>query len=592
MPKSPTTIFGKLLVWRARHLSQHQFVLILSVFVGFVTGLVAVLLKNTTHIIQEVIRSENLTLYYNPYYFVFPLIGIAITVLIRRIIKGEIGQGIPSTLFAISRKNGIIPIHRTFSSIITSIFTVGFGGSVGLEAPTVSSGAAIGSNLGRLLHIDYKSRLLLISCAAAGALASIFNAPIAAIIFTIEIFSIDLTLTSLIPLLLSSAAGAITSIFFQGNDYLIHFDYVTPFIVTELPYYIFLGVLTAFISLYFNKVYFKVGKYFQRLRNQFARILVGGGLLGVLIFLFPSLYGEGYETINYLLSGDIEHVANFGIFESFSTSEYFIIVMILCLMMFKVLATSFTLGAGGIGGIFAPALFVGASLGYLYSMIINDFGFASLSSSNYTLVGMTGLMAGVLHAPLTAVFMIAEITGGYELFLPLMLVSAISFLISRHFMPHSIYTTQLAKKGDLLTHDKDKAVLTRLTVEKLIEKNFSVIHPKMSLRQLIQIVKTSKRNLFPVVNSEQKLVGILTLDDIRDIMFDESLYDIIAVAELMTQPPDIIQEDENMKSVIQKFRSTGAWNLPVIKEDETYIGFISKSKLFSAYRRKLIEFSV
>lgn len=552
--------------------------------------MVAVLLKNTTYFIQELISSGNLTQYYNPYYFVFPIIGITITVLIRKFMKGKAGQGIPSTLFAISRKNGILSPHRMYSSIITSIFTVGFGGSVGLEAPTVSTGSAIGSNLGRILHIDYKSRVLLMSCAAAGALASIFNAPIAAIIFTIEIFSLDLTFDSLIPLLLSSAAGAVTSIFFQGNDYLIHYNYVSPFLVSELPYYIILGALTAFISIYFNKVYFLVNKFFSRLNNQFYRILIGSSLLGLLVFLFPPLYGEGYETINNLLSGNIEQVTNLGLFEGFSSEEYFILIMLFCILMFKVFATSFTLAAGGIGGIFAPSLFVGASLGFLFSRFLNDLSIATISTSNYALVGMAGLMAGVLHAPLTAVFMIAEITGGYELFLPLMLVSAISFLISRHFMPHSIYTTQLAKKGDLLTHNKDKAVLTLLTINKLVEKNFSVVKPEMSLRQLIRVVKTSNRNLFPVVDSERNLVGILTLDDIREIMFDESLYDVIAVAELMSQPPEIINKDENMTSVIQKFQSSDAWNLPVVDKG-TYIGFISKSKLFSAYRKKLIEFT-
>lgn len=590
MPKHRKKVLGRLLYWRSRHLTQQQFVLILSVFVGFITGLVAVLLKNTTYFIQELISSGNLTQYFNPYYFAFPIIGITITVLIRKFMKGEAGQGIPSTLFAISRKNGILSPHRMYSSIITSIFTVGFGGSVGLEAPTVSTGSAIGSNLGRILHIDYKSRVLLMSCAAAGALASIFNAPIAAIIFTIEIFSLDLTFDSLIPLLLSSAAGALTSIFFQGNDYLIHYSYVSPFVITELPYYLILGVLTAFISIYFNKVYFQVDKYFSKLNNKFYRILIGSSLLGLLVFLFPPLYGEGYETINYLLSGNISQVTNQGLFEGVSSKEHFILLMILCLLLFKAFATSFTLAAGGIGGIFAPSLFVGASLGFLFSRFLNDLSIATISTSNYALVGMAGLMAGVLHAPLTAVFMIAEITGGYELFLPLMLVSAISFLISRHFMPHSIYTTQLAKKGDLLTHNKDKAVLTLLTINKLVENDFSEVKPEMSLRQLIRVVKTSHRNLFPVVNSDRKLVGILTLDDIREIMFDESLYDVIAVAELMSQPPEVINKNENMTSVIQKFQSSGAWNLPVVDQG-TYIGFISKSKLFSAYRRKLIEFT-
>ena len=590
MPVKSRKWLGRLLLWRSRHLSQQQFLIILSIFVGFFTGLVAVFLKNTTHFIQELISSGNLTLYYNPYFFVFPIIGIALTILVKRIMNRNIGDGIPTTLFAISRKNGILAPYRMFASVVTSIFTVGFGGSVGLEGPTVSTGSAIGSNLGRAVRIDYKSRILLMSCATAGALASIFNAPIAAIIFTIEIFSLDLTLDSLIPLLLSSAAGAVTSIFIQGNDHLFHFNYVTPFIVAELPYYILLGILAAFLSIYFNKIYFFVDRHFSKLTTNVSRVLIGGGLLGLLIYLFPSLYGEGYESINHLLNGDIDLVTNLGLFETFGNSEHFILIMIFCILIFKAFATSFTLSSGGIGGIFAPSLFTGAFLGYLYSRGITDLGIAAISTSNYTLAGMAGLMAGVLHAPLTAIFMIAEITGGYELFIPLMVVSATSFIISRHFMPHSIYTSQLAQKGNLITHNKDKAVLTHLTISQLVEHDFASIHPKMSLRQLIRVVKTSTRNLFPVVNKERKLVGILTLNDIRDIMFDESLYDIIAVAELMTQPPAVIEKEEDMYTVIQKFQETGAWNLPVT-ENGIYLGFISKSKLFSAYRRKLIEFT-
>jgi CIC family chloride channel protein len=581
-----------LLIWQARHLSQQQFVLILSVFVGLAAGLVSVLLKNATHIIQDLTSSGNLNLDYNPYYFLFPVIGLVITVFIKRLFKnkGKVGEGIPSALFAISRKNGIQPPYHMYASIITSIFTVGFGGSVGLEGPTVSTGSAIGSNIGRVMRIDYKSRILLMSCATAAALSAIFNAPIAPIIFTIEIFSLDLTLESLIPLLISSAVGAVTSIFIQGNNYMLHYSYVTPFTVNELPIYILLGIVTAFVSIYFTKTYFLVEKYSTRINNKATRALVGGSLLGILVFLFPPLYGEGYEIVNKLLNGNIAAVTNMGLFENFAPSEYFIIIMMFCIVVFKAFATSLTFGAGGVGGIFAPSIYLGGSLGFLFSRFWNTLDLTSISTSNYMLVGMAGLMAGVLHAPLTAVFLIAEVTGGYALFIPLMLVSAISFLVSKHFVPHSIYTTQLAKKGDLLTHNKDKAVLTLLSISNVVEQNFSVVKPQMSLRQLIQLVKTSTRNLFPVVDVNQQLVGILTLDDIRNIMFDESLYDIVAVAELMKQPPSTISKDEPMSSVIQKFQDTGAWNLPVLDEGK-YIGFISKSKLFSAYRRKLIEFS-
>lgn len=591
MPPKRRNILGRLLIWRTRHISQDQFILILSVLVGLISGFVAVVLKNATHIIQELVARESaLPIYNNPYYFVFPIIGIIITIIIKKVIGKKIGEGIPTTLLAISRKNGILAPYRMFASIITSIFTVGFGGSVGLEGPTVSTGSAIGSNIGRLMHLDYKSRILLISCASAGAIASIFNAPIAGMIFTIEVFSLDLTFSSLIPLLLASASGAITSIFIQGNDYLFHFKYVDPFQVSDLPFYLLLGVLTAFISVYFSWIYFKVDEIFSKFKHTYSKILIGGGLLGLLVFIFPPLYGEGYETINNLLNGNFEHLARNSFFEGLIDHEYVILILLAGIVIFKAFATSFTLSAGGVGGMFAPSLFLGASFGYVFARVINDLNIVSISTSNYTLAGMTGLMAGVLQAPLTAIFMIAEVTAGYELFLPLMLVSATSFLVTRHFMPHSIYTMQLAKKGDLLTHNKDQAILTLLNIEKVIEKDFTQISPEMSLRKLLTVVSTSRRNLFPVVDANHDLVGILTLDDVRGIIFDDALYDLICVDELMYPPPATIQIDEEMNSVMEKFQSTGAWNLPVVNKGK-YIGFISKSKLFNVYRKMLIDFT-
>ncbi len=591
MAGTPNSLLARFLIWRARHLTQRQFVLILSVVVGFLTGLVAVFLKNSTHFIQGLVTSDYLTEYYNPFYFAFPIIGILITVLIRRILKGtKVGEGVPNTLFAISRKNGIMPSAQMFSHMITSIFTVGFGGSVGLEGPSVGTGAAIGSNLGRLMHINYKSRILLISCAAAGAIASIFNAPIAAIIFTIEIFSLDLTFGSLIPLLLASASGAVTSIFIQGGDYLFHYKSIAPFSVKEVPFYILLGVLTAFVSVYFNRLYFYVDGFFSRINKPGVRIIVGGGLLGLLIFLIPPLYGEGYETINHLLNGNLDQVVERSFLYDYLTSEYLVLALLIGLVLFKGFATTFTLGAGGVGGVFAPSLFIGASFGFVFARFLNELNWVTLSSTNYALVGMAGLMAGVLHAPLTAVFMIAEITGGYELFIPLMLVSAISFLVTRKLMPHSVYTMQLARRGDILTHNKDQVILTLLTIDRVLEKDFKKVNPDMSLGELVKVVSSSRRNLFPVVDAEGKLVGVLTLDDFRNIMFDQSIYETTFVSQLMNPAPAIIEKKENMSSVMEKFQSTGAWNLPVT-EDGRYLGFVSKSKLFSVYRRKLLEFS-
>ena len=548
-------------------------------------------MKNITHFIQSVVASEYITQYLNPYYFIFPIIGILITLLIKRFLKEKVGEGVPFALFAISRKNGILSPQKMYDSVITAIFTVGFGGSVGLEGPAVGTGAAIGSNLGRAMHINYRNRILLMSCASAGAIASIFNAPIAAIIFTIEIFSLDLTFSSLIPLLLSSISGAVTSILLQGDDHLIYYQLLTGFRIQDLPYYMLLGIFTALASVYFTRTYMFVDQQFNKIKNPRSRVLIGAGILGVLIFLVPPLYGEGYETTNSLLNGNLIEVVDQSLLNEFTDFEYFSLLLILGLIFTKAIATSVTMSAGGVGGVFAPSLFTGASLGFLFSRTINDLNLGQIPESTFALVGMAGLMAGVLHAPLTAVFMIAEITGGYELFLPLMIVSAVSFLISRHFLPYSFYTHELAKKGDLLTHNKDQVVLRLLNLKKIVEKNFSVVKPGMSLRKLIDVVSRSPRNIFPVVNDDGKLVGILTLDDIRSFMFDKALYDALVVAELMSSPPEVVNIEEEMDEVMKKFQDTGAWNLPVVDNNRRYIGFISKSKMFSVYRRKLIEFT-
>lgn len=577
-------------MWRARHISQNQFLLILSILVGFLTGLVAVFLKNSTHYIQHLIRSDWVGQYFNLYYFAFPVIGIGITVLIRRFIKGSVGEGIPSTLFAISRRNGFIKPFKMYASVITSMFTVGFGGSVGLEGPSVSTGSAIGSNLGRMMHVNFKHRIVLISCSTAGAIAAIFNAPIAAIIFTIEIFSLDLTFSSLIPLLLASVSGAVTSMFLTGSDYLFHYKFVEPFTLGDIPFYILLGLFTALVSVYFNKMYFYFEGLFSKIRTQGRKLVVGSVALGLTIWLIPPLYGEGYETINHLLNGDVEAIVSQTPFSGWTDFEYVVLALLAGLIFFKIFAAVFTIGAGGIGGIFAPSLFVGASLGFVFARLINQLGISTISSTNFSLVGMAGLMAGVLHAPLTAIFMIAEVTGGYELFVPLMLVSAISFQVTRFFMPHSIYTTQLAQRGDLITHDKDHAILTLLRIDRVVERDFKSVKPEMLLGDLVKVVSTSHRNLFPVLDENKQLVGILTLDDFRHIMFDQTLYDNTQVSELMSPPPATVQIDERMSEAMKKFQETGAWNLPVVENDK-YVGFVSKSKLFSVYRRKLIEFS-
>jgi len=584
-----SSVLGKFLIWRVKHIPQRQFILILSVLVGLITGLVAVTLKNTVHLIQEFISSSS---WHQVYYFVFPVIGIFIVVAIKRFYSEPIGEGIPSTLFAISRRNGFLKPYKMYASVITSAITVGMGGSVGLEGPTVSTGSAIGSNLAKMMHLNYKSRILLISCATAGAIASIFNAPIAAIIFTLEIFSLDLTLTSLVPLLLASVSGAVTSIFISDkNDYLFNFEVVDAFDVNDVPAYIGLALLCALGSIYFHKMYFLIERFFEFLGKYKLKAVVGGVLLGLIIFLVPPLYGEGYETINALLNGHENRIIELSFFGEYATNVYLVMALLLGLVLLKVFATSLTMNAGGVGGIFAPTLFMGAVLGYLYAKAVNTFQMLEgLSTSNFALAGMAGLMAGVLHAPFTAVFMIAEISGGYKLFLPIMITSTLAYLFTKTVTPYSIYTLQLAKKGDLITHNKDQAILTLMTIEPVIESGFIVVKSDMMLRDLVDIFKRSSRNIYPVVDDEQKLVGVLTLDDFKQLLFDSSYHDKIAVSDLMLAPPAIIERKDNMAEVMQKFQGTGAWNLPVV-EDEKYVGFISKSKLFSAYRRKLIEVS-
>lgn len=590
MTTRPDNYLGRFLVWRIKHIPQKQFIILLSILVGLITGFVAVILKNSTHAIQELVTSERLRDYHQVYYFLFPIIGILITVLIKRWLPGPLGEGIPSTLYAISRRNGILKPFKMFASVITSAFTVGMGGSVGLEGPTVSTGSAIGSNVGRILHLTYKQRILLIGCATAGAIASIFNAPIAAIIFTIEIFSLDLTMASLLPLLLASVSGAVTSIFLEGDSQIISSNLTAQFQVSHVPAYIGVGILCSLVSIYFKKAFFITEALFEKLENKYVKVLVGGTALGLLIFLIPPLYGEGFSTINHLLDGNVERVLSRSFLWSDDAGLPTILLLLAGLFLFKVLAASFTMNAGGVGGIFAPTLFMGSALGLMYAKFINSTGLANLPESNFTLVAMAGLMAGVLHAPLTAIFLIAEVTGGYSLFLPLMLTSATAYLVTRGIDPHSIYTEQLARRGDLITHNKDQTILTLMKTEQVIERDFIHTSPSMSLRDLVQVFTKSRRNLFPVLE-DGRLVGVLTLDDFKQMLFDKTLYDKVFVRDLMVNAPAIVEKTDTMEAVMNKFQTTGAWNLPVTDKQGKYIGFISKSKLFSAYRRKLIEVS-
>ncbi len=594
MAKQP--ILKRFLIWRAKHISQRQFIYLLSILVGFTSGVGAVILKNLTHFIQHLLEGNLVKFYHQAFYFVFPLIGFTLVFfIIKYIVRNKVSHGIPSTLFAISKRKGVMRRYQMFGSILTAPLTVGFGGSVGLEGPTVATGSAISSNISRMFHVNQTTRNLLIGCAAAGAMSSIFKAPIAAIIFAIEVFSLDLTIASMLPLLLASLSAVLTSYFFFGDDILLPFRIVDKFTMSDVPFYIILGVFAAITSIYFAGVYEHVQKLFDRLNSPLKRIIVGGISIGILIYFIPPLYGEGYDVMNSLIAGNPEIALQHNFF-NFDLSNIWIVILLLSgLVFFKIIASAITFGAGGVGGIFAPTLFMGSIMGNCIGKVINALGIANshVSESSFTLVGMAGLMAGVLHAPLTAIFLIAEVTGGYELFVPLMLTAAISFSITKYFSPHSVYTMELGRKGELITHDKDHAVLTLMDINKVIETNFVSVTTKMNLGDIVrQAVVKSSRNIFPVINEKnQKLEGIILLDDIRPIMFDQSLYAEVKANEVMQEPPEIIDvKMDKMTDIMKKFQDSSAWNLPVV-EDGKYIGFISKSKLLTAYRRQLINFT-
>ena len=586
-------VFTKILIWRYKHISHRQFVYILSILVGFTSGVGAVILKNLTHFIQHLLEGKLVQYYHNAFYFLFPIVGFTIVYLIIKYgIRQKVSHGIPSTLFAISKRKGIMKRYQMFGSILTAPITIGFGGSVGLEGPTVATGAAISSNIARIFHVNQTTRNLLIGCAAAGALSSIFKAPIAAIIFAIEVFSLDLTIASMLPLLLASLSAILTSYFFFGDDVLLPFKIEDKFIISDVPFYIILGVVGAVVSVYFTEVYERIQKFFDYLKTPLKRIVFGGISIGILVYLIPPLYGEGFDVINNLIAGNPEKALHNNFLDLDLSNIWIVIALLAGLVFFKIIASALTFGAGGVGGIFAPTLFMGSIMGNCIAKIINNLGFGfHVSESNFTLAGMTGLMAGVLHAPLTAIFLIAEVTGGYELFIPLMLTATISFSLTKLYHPHSVYSMELGRKGELITHDKDHAVLTLMDIDKVIETNFATININMNLGQIVhQAVVKSNRNIFPVIDEKsEKLKGIILLDDIRPIMFDQKLYEEVKADDVMQNPPEIIDlEIDKMTDIMKKFQDSSAWNLPVVKNGK-YVGFISKSKLLTVYRRKLIE---
>lgn len=580
----------RFLIWRAKNISDRAFTLILSLVVGVMSGLAAAIIKNSVHLVETLLTGNIADDQDSLLFFFLPAIGIFLTVIIVKYgLKAPVGHGIANTLYAISKGNGIIHYKKMFASIITSAVTVGFGGSTGLEGPTIGTTSAVSSNIGHLLKVNYKTRKLLIGCAASGAMAAIFKAPIAAIVFAIEVIMLDLTTASLIPLLIASVGAALTSRWIFGTDVLFHFSIKDAFMIKDIPFFVTMGGVAGLISVYFAKVFHLTSSFFENLKNAWIKVVIGGSVLGGLIYLMPPLYGEGYETINHLIEGNYSKTLDNSILTNFRDNIYVVLLFLAGVVMFKAFATNITFGAGGVGGIFAPTLFMGSIMGFVFATTLNTLGVGNFSVANYTLVGMAALMAGNLQAPLTAIFLIAEITGGYDLFIPLMIVASISYLTVKYFVPHSVYNLQLAKRGALITHHKDQAVLTLMQLEKEIEKDFEPVTPYQSLGDLVKAVAKSNRNLFPVVDESGYFLGVVLLNDIRNVMFNKELYETTYIHQLMSSAPEHISINDNMENVMNKFESSGAWNLPVLN-DGKYVGFVSKSKLFSAYRKLLRDF--
>lgn len=570
-------------------MSNQTFILILSGIIGALSGLAAVILKKAVNAIQNFLTEDFYTDYANFLYILYPLIGIAAAYLVGRyIFKDWGGHGIPDILYNISKKNSIIPKVKIYSKIFTSALTVGFGGSVGLEAPMLVAGSAIGSNVGTLAHLSAQNRTLLLGCGGAAAIAAIFGTPIGAVIFVIEVILMEISTASFIPLLIASVVGSLTSMVLIGDDPVFTFDLTDSFSASHMPYYLLLGIVCGLVSLYFSKTVRSIEKMIGILSSQFLKILYGGAALGLMVFFLPPIYGEGFDTLNALIEGNSTQLLDKSPFFSIIENPYVIIVFLIFIILVKPIAAAVTLSSGGSGGIFAPSLYVGGILGFLFAYSSNLFGFTiPLPVAHFTLVAMCGVMAGVQHAPLSAIFLIAEITGGYELFIPLMLVSAISYVTKTAYAKESIYELLLIEKGRQLPESKDQELLELIKITNVIERDLLPIHPDAKLRDLISLVRRSKRNIFPVVDENKTLRGIVTLDDIRDIMFDPEKQDVIMIKELMQSPPEILLSTENMQKAMEKFEASGAWNLPVI-EDGRYLGFVSKSRIFNAYRKRLI----
>lgn len=588
------TLMLRLNHWRETHLSPRQFILLLSFLVGIFTGLAALILKWLIHKIEFFLTHSFDVTEAHWLYLVYPVLGIYFTALfIKYVVRDDIGHGVTKILYAISRRQGHIKKHNCWSSIFASSLTIGFGGSVGSESPIVLTGSAIGSTLGGWFKLDHKTLMLLIGCGASGAIAGIFKAPIAGLVFTLEVLMLDLTMASLLPLLVSCVTAAGLTYCFTGTESLFKFHLDEAFSVDRIPTSIILGVFCGLVSLYFTRAMNAFENVFHRHNNLYMKLAIGGSILSVLIYLFPTLYGEGYDTIILLLNGkndaDWGNVMNNSMFYGHSS---LLIVYLSLVILTKVFASSATNGGGGCGGIFAPCLFLGCIAGFVFSYLWNDYKLGVyVPEKNYALLGMAGVMSGVMHAPLTSIFLIAELTGGYQLLMPLMIVSVCSYLTIIAFEPHSIYSMRLAKQGHLLTHHKDRSILTLMSMDMVIEKHCSRVSPDMELGRLVLLISKEKSDVFPVVDAQGTLKGVINLVNIRKVVFRQELYRQFVAEQLMEDPPALLSVNDAMAVVMDKFEETNADVLPVLSNEGIFAGFVSKTKLYSNYRQLLVDFS-
>lgn len=578
------------------HISDRVFLLILSVLVGLLAGLAAVLLKTLVHVTNRWLLQFDIPTFVggNLLILLYPAIGIFLTILfVRYVVKGDIGHGLPTVLLSLSRKGGVLPARNMYSSLVASTLTVAFGGSVGLEAPIASTGSAIGSNIGRFFRLSAHDVKMLLGCGAAGAIAGIFKAPIAGVLFVIEVFMFDMTATAILPLMLSAVSASTVAYFLMGNDLQFAFTVVGESGLSQIPYYIVLGVFCAAVSLFFLRVTDRVEEWFARRRNVVSRAVIGAIALGLLIFLFPPLFGEGYMFLTELLNGSDDLLFEHSVFASLHNNNWFVLAYIFVLILTKAVATATTIGCGGVGGTFGPSLIIGGMAGYFICLLSNQLGLPEQSTANFALVGMAAVLTGVMHAPFMAIFLIAEITGGYALMVPLLVASSVTYLCVSPFERHSIYARKLAEKGDLMTHDKDRSAWQLMDMRKLIETNFVVVREEDKLRDLVEAIKYSKRNIFPVLTDDDKFLGVILLDDVRHIMFQPERYDDTAVVDLMhpLSEGDIVRLSEPPAEVVNKFKIGNRYNLIVIDDEDNYLGFLSRANTFSAYRRFVSEVS-